>query len=67
MLEALLEAGIKAPYSCKVGRCGTCELKVTAGEIDHHDSFLSDEQRNIQNSILTCVSRAKSDKLVPDY
>ncbi|WP_420490117.1 2Fe-2S iron-sulfur cluster-binding protein [Neobacillus drentensis] len=31
MLEALLEAGIKASYFCRVGRCGTCELNVLVG------------------------------------
>ncbi|MFC3884479.1 PDR/VanB family oxidoreductase [Bacillus songklensis] len=67
LLEALLEAGIKAPYSCRVGRCGTCELKVIEGTIDHYDSFLSEEQKNSQGVILTCVSRAKSDKLVIDF
>jgi dimethylamine monooxygenase subunit B len=66
LLEALLNKGIKAPYSCRVGRCGTCELKVVEGEITHYDSFLSEEQKQNQSRILTCVSRAKSDMLVLD-
>jgi dimethylamine monooxygenase subunit B len=64
LLEALLEQGITAPYSCRVGRCGTCELKVKEGEIDHYDSFLSDEQKKTNSKILACVSRAKSSKLL---
>lgn len=64
LLDALLEAGIKAPYSCRVGRCGTCEQKVAEGAIDHYDSFLSEKQKKAQNVILSCVSRAKSGKLV---
>jgi dimethylamine monooxygenase subunit B len=64
LLEALLDAGIKIPYSCKVGCCGTCELKVVEGEIAHYDSFLSEDQKNTQNVILSCVSRAKSEKLI---
>jgi ferredoxin-NADP reductase len=64
MLESLLNNGIKAPYSCRVGRCGTCEIPVSEGEIEHFDSFLSEEQRNAQNRVLTCVSRSKSGKLV---
>ncbi|MEH7479541.1 PDR/VanB family oxidoreductase [Neobacillus drentensis] len=64
LLEALLEAGVKVPYSCRVGRCGTCELNVLEGEIEHYDSFLSEEQKNAQNVILTCVSRAKTEKIV---
>lgn len=64
LLEALLTNGIKAPYSCRVGRCGTCEVKVVDGEIEHHDSFLTEEQKNADNCMLTCVSRAKSEYLV---
>jgi dimethylamine monooxygenase subunit B len=66
-LDALLETGIQAPFSCRVGRCGTCELKVVDGIVDHYDSFLSEEQKNAQNVILTCVSRAKSGKLTIDF
>jgi dimethylamine monooxygenase subunit B len=66
LLEALLNNGIKSPYSCRVGRCGTCELPVSEGEIAHYDSFLSEEQQKSNSMILTCVSRAKSDMLVLD-
>lgn len=64
LLEALLTNGIRAPYSCRVGRCGTCEVKVIEGEIEHHDSFLTEEQKDAHKCILTCVSRAKSEQLV---
>lgn len=67
LLEALLNKGIQAPFSCRVGRCGTCELQVVEGEIAHYDSFLSEEQKQSQSRILTCVSRAKSDMLVLDF
>ncbi|HYK74738.1 MAG TPA: iron-sulfur cluster-binding domain-containing protein [Pseudoneobacillus sp.] len=67
LLDALLEAGKRIPYSCRVGRCGTCELKVLEGEIEHHDSFLSEEQRKSNHVILSCVSRAKADKLTLDF
>ncbi|MEO2077912.1 MAG: PDR/VanB family oxidoreductase [Bacillus sp. (in: firmicutes)] len=66
LLDALLAAGITAPYSCRVGRCGTCELKVVEGVVDHYDSFLSEEQQKAQNVILTCVSRAKTKRLLID-
>ncbi|MFG6495805.1 PDR/VanB family oxidoreductase [Fictibacillus sp. UD] len=64
LLDALLQHGLNVPYSCRVGRCGTCELPVAEGEINHFDFFLSEDQQNAQNCILACVSRAKSDKLV---
>jgi dimethylamine monooxygenase subunit B len=64
LLEALLSNGINTPYSCRVGRCGTCEVKVLDGEIEHRDLFLTEEQKHTNGCILTCVSRAKSEKLV---
>lgn len=66
LLEALLKAGIKAPFSCQAGRCGTCELSVIEGKVNHCDSFLSEEERDTHSSILTCVSRSVSEKLVVD-
>lgn len=63
LLEALINNGIQVPYSCRVGRCGTCELEVMEGEVIHHDNFLTDEQKKASKSILTCVSRAKSNHL----
>ncbi|WKB34618.1 2Fe-2S iron-sulfur cluster-binding protein [Terrilactibacillus sp. S3-3] len=67
LLNVLLEHNINAPYSCKVGGCGSCQVNVLKGEISHRDQFLSDEKKKKQNNIiLTCVSRAKGDSLVLD-
>ncbi|TQR16150.1 PDR/VanB family oxidoreductase [Psychrobacillus soli] len=63
LLEALLNAGIDAPHACKIGGCGSCELDVAEGEIHHRDVFLTAEDRKKRNSILTCCSRAKSEKI----
>ncbi|MBI0579279.1 oxidoreductase [Neobacillus cucumis] len=63
LLDALLKAGVEAPYSCKVGGCGSCEVQVVEGEVDHRDHFYKDEERCTKKVILTCCSRAKvSDK-----
>jgi dimethylamine monooxygenase subunit B len=64
MLEALLDAGVAVPYSCRVGRCGTCELKVVEGKVVHYDSFLSDIEKENGNVILSCISRAKENEIV---
>jgi ferredoxin-NADP reductase len=60
LLDSLLGLGIEVPYSCRVGRCGSCELRVLEGEIVHYDSFLSDAQKNAQDVIVSCVSRSKN-------
>jgi vanillate O-demethylase ferredoxin subunit len=45
ILEALLAAGVDAPYSCMEGVCATCETKVLAGIPDHKDLVLTKEER----------------------
>ena len=66
LLEALEAAGISPNYSCRVGGCGACEVKVIEGEINHLDSYYSPAEKDKQDRILTCVSRAKSNQLVID-
>lgn len=64
LLEALLKAGVEAPYSCKVGGCGSCEIQVIEGEVDHRDHFYKEEERRSRKVILTCCSRAKEPEKV---
>lgn len=63
LLESLLKAGVDAPYACMIGGCGSCELEVAEGEVDHRDMFLTDADRKTRNSILACCSRAKTGKI----
>ncbi|MEV5876646.1 PDR/VanB family oxidoreductase [Streptomyces sp. NPDC052101] len=51
-------------YSCEQGFCGTCQQRVLEGEVEHRDELLTDEER--ADSMLICVSRARSDRLVID-
>lgn len=64
--DALAAAGVPVLTSCRQGICGTCETGVLAGDIDHRDSLLSDEDRKRGDSMFVCVSRACSDRLVLD-
>lgn len=59
LLDVLRENGIDIPYSCRVGGCGTCEVKVAEGEINHYDSFLTEKQQSSNQMMLSCVSRGK--------
>ncbi|MER5728635.1 PDR/VanB family oxidoreductase [Streptomyces sp. NPDC002138] len=52
------------PYSCEQGFCGTCRHGVLAGEVDHRDDLLTDEER--ETSMLLCVSRARGGHLTLD-
>ncbi|MGY4976029.1 PDR/VanB family oxidoreductase [Streptomyces sp. 900105755] len=52
------------PYSCAQGFCGTCQQRVLEGEVEHRDELLTDTER--ADSMLICVSRARSGRLVLD-
>jgi ferredoxin-NADP reductase len=58
VLEVVEEAGVVALASCRVGTCGTCEVPVIDGEIDHRDSVLSPEEQDDGLAMMICVSRA---------
>jgi ferredoxin-NADP reductase len=66
ILEALLAAGIDAPYSCMEGVCATCETKVLAGIPDHKDLVLTKEEKAANQTMMICCSGSKTDKLVLD-
>ena len=64
--EALEAAGIDVPTSCREGTCGTCETFVLDGEIDHRDSFLTEQERADGELMMVCCSRAAGPRLVLD-
>ena len=64
ILEALRDAGLRTVSSCESGTCGTCRTRLLAGEADHRDMVLMDEERG--DHIMICVSRARSGELVLD-
>jgi ferredoxin-NADP reductase len=66
LLETLLAAGVDVQYSCESGTCGTCEMTVLEGEVDHRDTLLTAEERHANNTMYPCVSRSKGDRLVLD-
>lgn len=54
VLDAVLDAGIEVPYS------------VLAGEPEHRDSVLSDQQKRSNKTMMLCCSGARSARLVLD-
>jgi ferredoxin-NADP reductase len=66
ILQALTEAGLDIPRSCEQGICGTCEVRVLEGEVDHRDSILSAGERVSNQIMMTCVSRSRGGALVLD-
>jgi ferredoxin-NADP reductase len=66
ILEVVEDAGIQVLSSCQEGTCGTCETVVLAGEVDHRDSLLTDEEKAANDTMFICVSRAACPRLVLD-
>jgi ferredoxin-NADP reductase len=66
ILEVVERAGISLLSSCRIGTCGTCEQEVIAGDIDHRDSVLTEEDREAGEYMMICVSRCRSERLVLD-
>lgn len=64
-LAALLAAKPDVSYSCQQGFCGSCAQQVVAGEVEHRDRLLTDEQREL-GQMLLCVSRSVGGRLVLD-
>ncbi|MEV7283344.1 cytochrome P450 [Streptomyces sp. NPDC093252] len=57
-LDALERAGILVPSTCREGTCGSCEVRVVSGAVDHRDSLLTPQERARGDVMLLCVSRA---------
>lgn len=63
LLEVLRIRGIDLPSDCEEGLCGTCEVGVIEGEIDHRDQALSAAEKARGDRMLACCSRAKGARL----
>ena len=58
-LAVMLDHNPMTPYSCQQGYCGTCKVKVLAGQVDHRGRTLVGD-----GEMLVCMSRAKGERLV---
>jgi ferredoxin-NADP reductase len=59
ILTVAEEAGVVVDWSCREGTCGTCETTLLAGRAEHRDSLLTQQERDAQDSLIICVSRAE--------
>jgi ferredoxin-NADP reductase len=66
ILEVVRSAGVATASSCELGICGECQTTVLEGVPDHHDSVLSDAEREANKTMMICCSSSKSPKLVLD-
>lgn len=66
VLDVIREKLPEIPFSCEEGYCGTCETAVIEGIPDHRDTILSPKEQKQNKSMMICVSRALSGRLVLD-
>lgn len=66
ILESLERHGVLATFSCREGLCRSCEVALLSGEADHRDYVLTDDEQQMNASLMICVSRARSSELVID-
>jgi ferredoxin-NADP reductase len=66
ILDVIEESGVQVLSSCQEGTCGTCETTVLSGKPDHRDSVLTDEEKETGDTMMICVSRSCSPRLVLD-
>ncbi|HBB85917.1 MAG TPA: phenylacetic acid degradation protein, partial [Sulfitobacter sp.] len=56
VLEAALENGQEAPFSCKAGVCSTCMGKVLEGEVEMISNHALEDYEVERGYVLTCQS-----------
>ncbi|MGJ7490258.1 cytochrome P450/oxidoreductase [Variovorax sp. ZT4R33] len=64
LLTALRAANIDVQSDCEEGLCGSCEVRVLAGEVDHRDVVLTRAERDANQKMMTCCSRARGQRIV---
>ena len=67
ILDALLETGVDAPYSCKNGMCSTCRARVTDGKVEMDVNYSLSDTEVAKGYVLTCQARPTSETVAVDF
>lgn len=59
LLEAVRAIGVDVQSDCEEGLCGTCQVAVASGTIDHRDRVLTQEEKAAGDKMLVCCSRGR--------
>jgi ferredoxin len=66
ILTSLLRAGVRFPFSCQAGNCGSCKCELLSGEvleIPRSRQALAPEER-ARGIVLACRTLIRSDTVV---
>ena len=67
LLDALLDEGIEAPYSCREGHCGACATTLVSGEVEMETNDVLEPDDLAEGLILACQSLPKTDSVEVTY
>ena len=59
MLEAGLSSGIRMDYSCAMGGCGACKVRLCDGEVEMEEPNCLTTAEREEGYVLACVSRVR--------
>lgn len=67
LLDALLAAGLEAPYSCREGACSACCCRVVEGEVTMARNEVLDAQDLAEGYVLACQALPVGDRVRITY
>ena len=67
ILDAAIEAGVDAPFSCKGAVCCTCRAKVIEGKAKMDANFALTDAEVEDGFILTCQAHPLTEKVIVDF
>lgn len=67
ILDAVLDAGLDAPYACTGGSCCTCRAKIESGKAEMDVNYALTDEEVADGYILTCQSHPTTKTMVVDF
>ncbi|HUS25035.1 MAG TPA: ferredoxin--NADP reductase [Candidatus Binatia bacterium] len=67
LLEALEDAGLAPPYSCRAGACAACMCRIEDGEVELVHNHVLDQKDLEEHWILSCQAVMHSERIVVRY
>lgn len=67
LLDALLDAGLDAPYSCRQGNCSACACRLVDGEVKMKENNVLEQEDLDEGWILACQSVPLSPTVTVTY
>ncbi|HME71485.1 MAG TPA: ferredoxin--NADP reductase [Myxococcota bacterium] len=67
LLQAANHAGVALPFSCTMGGCGACKVRLKSGSVVMSEPNCLTERERDQGFVLTCCAYAEKDVVIEGY